>query len=134
MEHWKEDIFFENEDMPQCDIDILCECLANAQTTEERIFFEQIKAKEIGEFAPSADLLIDEDDNEDNIFLVRYYFTEYKVGRAGVKLDWPVYHDNFREIIKEDLFPLLGRHISLLDWLREQRFACVRYDGNYALR
>lgn len=134
MKSCQDQIFFENEDMPQCDIDTLNNCLASAQSPEERDFFVRIKAKETGEFAPSADLLIDEDDNDDKVFLVRYYFTEYKVGRKGVKLDWPIYHDNFSEMINEDLFPLLGRHVSLHEWLREQKFACVRYDGNYALR
>lgn len=130
---WEGDIFCNNYDIPQREIDCLNDCIKGAQTPEERFFFERIKAKETGEFAPSADLLISEHDNADEIYFVRYYYTEYKLGSMRKNLDWTAYCISFEDLLNEDLYPLLGCHLTIIEWLREQKFACVGYNGNYAL-
>lgn len=134
MEKWERGIFFENKEMPELDVSLFDNMPVEGCSDAERNFFAKMKVKETGEFAPSADLIIDEDSNNDRVFLVRYYFTEYKIGKRGVVLEWPIYHDTLSEMLDEDLFPLLGRHVNLHDWLREQSFACVRYNGNFALK
>ncbi|MGN0029489.1 MAG: hypothetical protein ACI35Q_07185 [Marinilabiliaceae bacterium] len=131
MERWERDVFFENGQISQREVDFIDKCIADAQTNEERYFLERIKAKEMGEFAPSSDLLVSEQDNADELYFVRHYFTEYSVGRSGMS---PIYCVSFEDIMKEKLFPLLGRNVTILDWLREQKFACVGYYGNNALR
>lgn len=131
MEKWERDIFFENDQISQREVDFIDKCIAGARTNEERYFLERIKAKETGEFAPSADLLVSERDNADELYFVRHYFNEYSVGRTGKS---PVYCVTFEGIAKEDLCPLLGRHVTIIEWLRERDFACVGYYGNNALR
>lgn len=134
MERWERDIFFENDQISQREVDFIDKCIADAQTNEERYFLERIKAKEMGEFAPSADLLVSERDNADQLFLVRYYFTEYKIDSMSARSGSSIYCISFEDLMKEDLGQLLGRRVTILDWLREQKFACVGYYGNYALK
>lgn len=131
MESWECDVFFKNDEIRQSEIDFIDRCIDDAPTDEERYFLERIKAKELGEFAPSSDLLVSEFDNADEIFFVRHYFSEFSVGRKGRK---SIYRISFEEISNADLFPLLDRSVTLLEWLREQGFTCVGYYGNNALR
>lgn len=134
MERWERDIFFENDQISQREVDFIDKCIADAQTNEECYFLERIKAKEMGEFAPSADLLVSERDNADQLFLVRYYFTEYKIDSMSARRGSSIYSISFEDLMNEDLCPLLCRHMTVLEWLREQKFACVGYYGNYALK
>ena len=134
MKKWESSIFFDNEELPKEDEQLFKEVFARNLEYEERVFFEKMHDKECGEFAPSADLIISETDNEDQIFLVRYYFNEYKIGKVGVCLEWPIYGDSLSCILNEDLYPLLSRHVTLMAWLREQKYECVKYDGNYAIK
>ena len=134
MERWEHDIFFENDQISQREVDFIDKRIAEARTNEERYFLERIKAKETGEFAPSADLLVSERDNADELFLVRYYFTEYKIDSMRASCGSSIYCISFEDLMKEDLCPLLGRHVTIVEWLREQKFACVGYYGNYALK
>lgn len=133
MDSWKKNIFFENTEMPKRDLQMFDEMLAKDLTDKERRFFEQMKAKETGEFAPSADLLMDEDSNDDRLFLVRYYFTEYKLGQADGRKLPTIYCDDLSEMLASDLFPYLNRHQTLLDWLTEREFEGMEYNGNYAI-
>lgn len=133
MDNWKDDIFFENEEMPEVDIKMFDEVLASELSKEERLFFEQTRAKETGEFAPSADLLLSEDDNEERLFLVRYYFTEWKLGQADGRKLSTIYCDNLSEMLSANLFPFINRHLSLLEWLEERNFMGVKYNGNFAI-
>lgn len=131
MERWERDIFFENDQISPREVGFIDKCIADAQTNEERYFLERIKAKEMGEFAPSADLMVSERDNADELYFVRHYFTEFSVGRTG---KGSIYCVTFEGIVNEDLCPLLNRHMTILEWLREQKFACVGYYGNFALK
>ena len=134
MERWEREVFYENDQISKRELDFIGKCIAEAQTNEERYFLERLKAKETGEFAPSADLLISERDNADELYLVRYYFTEYKIGCMRETSGSSIYCISFEDLMKEDLCPLLDRHMTIIEWLREQKFACVRYYGNYALQ
>lgn len=134
MERWERDIFFENDQISPREVGFIDKCIADAQTNEERYFLERIKAKEMGEFAPSADLMVSEIDNADELFFVRYYFTEYKIGSMRDTSGSSIYCISFEDLMKEDLCPLLNRHMTILEWLREQKFACVGYYGNFALK
>lgn len=126
------DIFFENEEMTEEDKNLFSEMLSSKIDGKEREFFEKMKEKEEGEFAPSCDIILDEEDNHDELYIIRYAFDEYRIGRG--KLDnrcmEKIYAHSLREALYSDLFFLLGRHISLLEWLRENNFKGIQYFGN----
>lgn len=134
MERWKESIFFENEEMPEEDIRLFETMPKEGCSDEERRFFEQMRAKETGEFAPSADLMLSEHDNEDGLFLVRYYFTEYKLGQRSEQMLPSLYHDSLAEMLEEDVCAFTGRHQTFLNWLRDRQFKGMAYRGNYAIK
>lgn len=134
MGNWEDDIFYENEEMPEENIKMFEEAVAKNLSGEERFFYERMREKETGEFAPSADLLIDEDDNADRLFLVGYYFSEWRLGQADGRRLKAVYSESLSELLSTDLFPYLDRHMTVLEWLREHKFLCVRYNGNYAIK
>ena len=128
-------VFFENLDMRQPDIELFTKHPSSEASPNEKRFFAEMKKKEEGEFAPSADLILSEDDNEDEIYIVRYYFDEYRIGRGQVNERWreETYVDTLTEALESDMYELLDRHITLLDWLREIDFKGIDYEGNYAL-
>lgn len=126
------DIFVHNDDL--CVEDrILFEEMSKKQLPQSaRTFFEKMKIKEEEEFAPSADIVIDEHNNTGEIYLIRYYYSEYKIGRGlpEHRCTIAIYNDSLDATLKADLFPLLGRHVSFLSWLEENQFKCVDYNGN----
>lgn len=127
-------VFLENADKSSKDAELFEKMLNSPETPQERRFFEEMRRKEWGEFAPNADLIINEDNNDDEIYLVRYYYEEYKLGRGKRGSGYPAsYKDSLSDILGSDMSAYIGRGITLLDWLRENNFECVNYDGNYAL-
>jgi hypothetical protein len=61
------DIFFENDEMTSVDVALFAKKLNSDIIGNERTFFEEMKKKEEGEYAISADLILCEDDNRDEI-------------------------------------------------------------------
>lgn len=101
----------------------------------EKTFFEKMKNKMEYEFAPSNDLIMFEEDNEDHIYIVRCIYEEIIVGH-GLKDD---YDEEFHvmtlsEALHANLKQLgfLSRSITLLEWLRERDYEGIRYNHNYA--
>jgi len=125
------EVFIENEEMYEDDIKLFSTIFHKKMSANERNFFERMKEKVEGEFAPSADFVMLEDDNEDEIYLIRYYFSEFKIGKRNSDED--IYSITFAEAIGQDMFILLGRHITLLEWLREIDFKGTNYNGNRIL-
>lgn len=128
------DIFFENDEMTSVDVALFAKKLNSDIIGNERTFFEEMKKKEEGEYAISADLILCEDDNRDEIYIVRYYFDEYRIGRGKLGHRYPeTFTDNLTDALKSDLIEQLNYHITLYDWLKKTDFEGIRYDGNYAL-
>jgi hypothetical protein len=129
------DIFVSNDELNGKDVLLFDEMLAKTLQPSERTFFEMMKQKEEGEFAPSADVIIDEHDNPTELYLIRYYYSEYKIGRGlpNHRCSEAIYNDTLADTLKADLLPLLGQHITLLEWLRENDFQWIDYFGNCAL-
>jgi len=127
------EVFIENEEMEQEDIQLFDKMLSSDLSVKEREFFEKMKAKEEGECAPSADLIMNEKENDYNIYVVRYFFDEYKIGRMELGREY-IYALSLNEAINADMFPLLDEHITFLDWLRRIGFKGVNYNGNSILR
>lgn len=122
------DVFFENEQMYEEDVELFASIFNKEMTANERNFFLKMKEKVEGEFAPSADIIMLEENNKDKIYLIRYYFSEFKIGRLNC--DEAIYSITFAQAIKSDINILLGRHITLLEWLREIDFKGLNYNGN----
>jgi hypothetical protein len=135
MKDSREDIFIKNTQLCEEDIALFATQPQVEVSNREISFFRRMQEKELGEFAPSADLILSEHNNTDQIYIVRYYFTEYRIGRGRVneRVRENIYTDSLSEALCTDLFQLLDRHITLLDWLREVDFTGIDYDGNYAL-
>ena len=131
----KKELFFEDDDPQEEDLTLLNRQPKEGESIPEKKFWEEMKKKVLGEFAPSGDLLLSEHDNEDEIYLVRYYFHEFRIGRGTVneRTREAIYTDSFAEALEADMFPLIDRHISLFDWLKQRDFKNIDYEGNYAM-
>jgi len=127
------EVFIENEEIEQEDILLFDKMLSSDLPQKEHEFFEKMKAKEEGECAPSADLIMDERENDYNIFVVRYFFDEYKIGRREPGRTECIYALSLSEAINADMFILLDEHITFLDWLRLIDFKNINYNGNFIL-
>lgn len=129
------DVFIDNEELTAADRELFSKHIAPDVNIIEREFFEKMKEKEEGEFAPSADLIMSECDNDDEIYIIRYFFDEYKIGKGkpGNRHPENIYAYNLAEAINADLFSLLGRHVKLIDWLREINFKGINFNGNFIL-
>lgn len=125
------EVFFEDEQMRDEDKAFFTKVFDKEMSPNERRFFERMKEKVEGEFAPSADIMMIEDSNEEEVFIIRYYFHEFKIGKHN--WDEAVYEDSFSKFIRADMYILLGRHVTLLEWLREIDFKGVNYNGNCIL-
>jgi len=127
------EVFFENEEMVTEDILLFKEVLSSDLPINERIFFEKMKAKEEGEYAPSADLIMHEKDNDYKIFVVRYFFDEYKIGRMELGRE-SIYVFSLNDAIHADMYCLIDEHITFIEWLRRIDFKGINYNGNSILR
>lgn len=123
--------FIENEQLPAED-KMLFEVMEQGKMTEnEARFFKEMKHKELCEFPVTVfDTLLSEYDNEEGLYFVKCYYSEYLIGRNSpdfkAKLDFVP--SCLKEALDADLFQLLNRHVSLLEWLRNRDFKGVRYD------
>lgn len=126
------DVFFPNDELNEKDVILFKKMLSSPLPPIEHEFFTSMKRKEEEEFAPSADVIIDEHTNKDEIYLIRYYYSEYKIGKGlpNNRSREAIYNDSLDNTLNSDLFPLIGRHVSLLTWLQENDFKGINYLGN----
>ncbi len=124
------EVFAPNEDLSEDDIRLFDEMLGRDLSSKEREFFENMKAKEEGEFAPSADLVLDEHNNSDELFLVRYYYSEYRIGRGlpSNRQKVAIYRDSLCETFKADLFPRIGQNITFWELLKANEVSGINYN------
>jgi hypothetical protein len=113
-----------------------------AISASERHFFQEMQSKMLDENAPWPETLVWERDNPDQLYLLRHGYEEFMLGRGTTREEWQaheIHAMNLSEVLAINLKEanLLPRDINLLQWLREQDFACVRYDhrndGNAAM-
>ena len=97
----------------------------------ERVFFETMKERQQHVFTYANDLLLSEYDNEDSIYIVRHYYNEFEIGRAGLMED--VYAMDLEEAMAINLKDagLLDNDVTLLEWLRARDYKGIKYDGNF---
>ena len=97
----------------------------------EKLFFETMRYRQQYEFTYANDLLLFEADNEDGLYIVRHYYDEFEIGRVGIKEDF--YAMDLPSAMQVNLkkVGLLGRDITLLEWLRERDYQGINYNGNF---
>ena len=95
----------------------------------EQTFFEKMKNKMENEIAPSNDLIMFEEDNEDNIYIVRCIYDEFIIGHGTTgHYDEELHVMNLSDALNVNLKELgfLDRDITVLGWLRERDYKGVR--------
>ena len=108
----------------------------NYVSENEKNFFEKIRYKMEYEDAPSNDLLMFEEDNDDHIYIVRCYYEEFIIGHGlKGKYDEEFHVMTLSEALNANLMRLgfINHDITLLEWLREHDYERMRYNHNYAL-
>lgn len=109
------------------------EAINNSISENERIFFEKLKYKFLHETAASNDVLMNEVDNDDGMFIIRVGTDDILIGKNLSNPDEKTSPSEFGGIflaLDQDLYKYLHRHITLLEWLRERDYKGIRYDAN----
>lgn len=107
--------------------------IKNAVSDKEREFFEKLRYKVLHETAFSNDILMYDSDNEDGLYLYRVGTDDFMIGKWLSQPQKSVGGHEFAglfEALAENLYPWLGRDITLLQWLRERDYKGIRYDAN----
>ena len=123
-----------NNDLWPEDLELFATMEGKYTSQNEKEFFERMRQKMENEIAPSNDLIMFEEDNEDNIYIVRCVYDEFIIGH-GLKghYDEEFHSMNLSEALNANLKELgfTERDITLFDWLRERDYKGVRYNHNY---
>lgn len=123
-----------NEQLPLTDKELYEKMQGNFVSEKEKEFFEQMICKEIYDYPVSTfDVFVHEDSNDERIFIQKMYISEYEIGKYREDGSYTLHYDQpfplcLAELLDTDLFPLLDRHLTVLAWLREKNYECVRYD------
>lgn len=121
----------ENDELPAIDQELFKRMRTESTSENERLFFERMEEKELREFPVSSfDVILSERDNNDGIYIVKCYYSEYLIGKrdadGSAKIDYVP--SSLSEALATDLFPLIKEHITLLEWLRKRDYLGLRYD------
>lgn len=100
----------------------------------EKIFFEKQRYKE--EYVPTGmnDLVMHENSNNDNIYIVRVDLSEYIIGHGTVgHYDEEIYVMTLAEALAVNMHKagFIEQDITLWQWLRLRDYKGVEYDHNY---
>lgn len=122
---------FEEELWPE-DKALFASMKGQNSTSQEKEFFEKMEWKEKHENVATVDIILSEDTNDDELYIVRQGDAEYKAGRGHKGHRRPIAVDGWclAVFLQQDLFPLLDRHVTVLEWLREHNFAGINYEGS----
>lgn len=107
--------------------------IKNANSANERTFFEKLRFKILHETAASNDVLLNESDNEEGIYILRVGTDDFLIGKDLSKPEEKSVPEEFAGIflaLEQDMYRYLGRHITLWEWLRERDYNGIRYDAN----
>ena len=128
----------ENELWPQ-DEELFATIEKSVISESERQFFDNMYTKMLDENTPWPETLVWENDNTDNLYLLRLGYDEFMIGKGTTREEWQdneIHTMNLSDVLFVNLkqAKLLDRDITFLQWLRENNFSCVKYnhenDGN----
>lgn len=107
--------------------------ITNAVSPKEREFFEKLRYKVIHETAFSNDILLKDNENEDQLYILRIGTDDILIGQ---NLTVPGKKHEAIELVGVcyamgyDLIEFLGYHITLQEWLRKRDYAGIHYNRN----
>lgn len=115
---------------------------------EEKLFFKKMKLKMEYECAPCGDDIMLGDSNGDKLYITRRDPCEFVISRyVDVPINGNVqgtnqvhttqklvcyYANNLSDALDHNLKDLVGRDITLFEWLRERNYEGIEYNGNSA--
>ena len=120
----------ENYQLPIEDKELFERMRHESCSDNERIFFEKMEYKELYEYPISSfDVILSEFDNEEGIYFVKCYTSEYLIGKKTKDFVKKLRYvpTSLNEALNEDLFILLGEHTTLWEWFRTRDFANLNY-------
>lgn len=120
----------ENDQIPIEDKELFERMRLKSCSDNERVFFEKMEYKELYEYPISSfDVILSELDNDEGIYFVKCYTSEYLIGRKTKDFVKKLKNvpTSLNEALNEDLFVLLGEHFTLWEWLRMRDFANLNY-------
>jgi len=122
----------DNKLFPKEDGELLDSMKGKFVSEREEKFFYNVIWKEVYEWAGDCDVLMSEFDNDDEVYIVRYFDSEYEIGKGRIKHHGIKggYCDSLSELLKLDMFNMTGEHTSILEWLRKKDYQGIRYDQN----
>lgn len=107
-----------------------------ALTDNEKEFFKKLRFKVLNEGAASYDVLMNDKDNDDGIYILRIS-DDFLIGRKddnGKDMVTILEIPGLFYFLSEYMDQQINRHITILDWLRERDFSGINYDANNDLR
>lgn len=109
------------------------EAINNAVSENERKFFTNLRQKILFETAASNDVLMNENDNDDGLYILRVGSDDILIGKNLSKPNEQSTPEEYSGIflaLQQDLHKYVQRHVTLLEWLRERDYKGIRYDAN----
>ncbi len=105
------------------------------QSSQEQVFFETMRYKEMYEPAYSNELLILEEENDDLVYIIRCSEHEYEFGSGEYGKQNRMYVDTLYDMLHTSLAEVgvTSMQGTMLDWLRARDYKGIRYDRNIAL-
>ncbi len=121
-----------NGHLPIEDKELYLRMQGNFVSCKEKEFFEEMICKELYDFPCSTfDVIVPEEYNAERLFIQKMYNSEYQLGGYSDKDTYNTMDYipcSLSELLNISLSPLLGRNVTVLEWLREKNYECVRYD------
>lgn len=109
------------------------EAIRNAVSENEREFFQKLRYKILNETAASNDVLMNENDNDDGLYLLRVGTDDIIIGKNISDPAETISPEEYAGIflaLEQDISRFVGRSVSLKDWLRERDYRGIKYDQN----
>lgn len=107
--------------------------IKNALTPNEKEFFEKLRFKELNETAASNDVLMNEADNTEGLYILRVGSDGILIGRNisdPKEATTPEEYAGIFLALQQDISQFVGRHVTLLEWLRQRDFKGIKYNQN----
>lgn len=107
--------------------------IKNAITPKEKEFFEKLRYKELNETAASNDVLMNEADNSDGLYILRVGSDGILIGKRIADPSETSIPEEYAGIflaLQHSISQFVGRDITLLEWLRERDYKGIKYNRN----
>ena len=122
---------YECEQVPEIDRELFIKMKTDSITKNESIFFKKMEYKELYEYPKTiSDMILYNGDNSEGIYITKLNCSNYEIGIVtelvtGCIKNTPA---SLSEALDTDLFPLLNKHITLLEWFRQRDYKGLNYN------